>query len=118
MSYPPSKDGAGNPLPLAQADGPAVPQVFGGTSASAPFVAGVVAMMKAVNPDLNGDDVARILRETARPGVAPVTRMLDAYAAVRRAAGTSDIVKDSSRTMIWKPSPRISVICHPTAAQT
>lgn len=94
MSYPPSFDGAGNPLPLAQADGPAVPQVFGGTSASAPFVAGVVAMMKAVNPDLNHDDVARILRETARPGVAPVTRMLDAYAAVRRAAGTSGIVKD------------------------
>ena len=94
MSAPPSFDGAGNPLPLAQADGPAVPQVFRGTSASAPFVAGVVAMMKAVNPDLNHDDVARILRETARPGVAPVTRMLDAYAAVRRAAGASDIVKD------------------------
>jgi hypothetical protein len=98
MSFPPSigVDGAGNsfPLPLAQADGPAVPQVFGGTSASAPFVAGVVAMMKAVNPDLNHDLVAQILRETARVGVAPADRTLDAYAAVRRAAGASDIVKD------------------------
>ena len=66
MSRPPSVgvDGAGNsfPLPLAQADGPAVPKVFGGTSASAPFVAGVVAMMKAVNSDLNHDVVAQILR--------------------------------------------------------
>ena len=93
MSYPPSTgvDSAGNPfpLPLAQADGPPVPQVFGGTSASTPFVAGVVAMMKAVNPDLNHDAVAQILRESARPGAAPqVTRTLDAYAALRRAAGS------------------------------
>lgn len=98
MSSPPSfgVNAAGTPfpLPLAQADGPPVPQVFGGTSASAPFVSGVVAMMKAVNPDLNHDAVAQILRETARVGVAPATRMVDAYAAVRRAAGASDIVKD------------------------
>ena len=106
MSCPPSfgPDGAGNftvPLPVAQADGPALPQDgrpssprFGGTSASAPFVAGVVAMMKAVNPDLNHDAVAQILRETARAGVAPATRTIDAFAAVKRAAGASDIVKD------------------------
>lgn len=90
MSYPPSVgvDGAGNafPLPINQAFGVAVPQSFGGTSASAPFVAGVAAMMKAINPTLNHDAVARILRETARPGVAPVTRTIDALAAVRRAA--------------------------------
>lgn len=82
------------PLPLAQADGPAVPQSFSGTSASAPFVAGVVAMMKAVNPALNHNAAAQILGETARVGVAPATRTIDAYAAVRRAAGASDIVKD------------------------
>ncbi len=99
MSYPPSTgvNSAGSPfpLPLAQADGSPVPQTFGGTSASAPFVAGVVAMMKAVNPDLNHDAVAQILRDTARAGVAPANRMIDAYAALRRAAGASDIVKDA-----------------------
>ncbi len=98
MSYPQSSgiNGAGKsfPLPLAQADGPPAPQVFGGTSASTPFVAGVVAMMKALNPDLNHDAVAKILGETARAGVAPATRTLDAYAAVRRAAGASDIAND------------------------
>jgi hypothetical protein len=98
MSFPPSfgVDGAGNsfPLPLAQADGPPVPQNFGGTSASAPFVAGVVAMMKAVNPELNHDAVAQILRDTAHAGVAPANRTLDAYAAVKRAAGATAIVKD------------------------
>jgi hypothetical protein len=90
MSYPPSfgVDGAGNPVPLPinQASGVAVPQSFGGTSASAPFVAGVAALMKAINPNLNHDDVSRMLLETARPGVAPVTRTIDALAAVRRAA--------------------------------
>ncbi len=90
MSYPPSTgvDGAGNafPLPVGQAFGVAAPQSFGGTSASTPFVAGVAAMMKAINPALNHDDVSRILLETARPGAAPVTRTIDALAAVRRAA--------------------------------
>ena len=39
--------------------------------------------------------VAQILRDTARAGVAPANRMVDAYAALRRAAGSSDIVNDS-----------------------
>lgn len=105
MSYPPSADGAGNPLPLAQADGAPVPQVFGGTSASAPFVAGIIAMMKSVNPDLNHDDVALILRNTSRPGVGPVTRTVDAYAAVRQAAGTSPIVDDALERNDLEKSP-------------
>lgn len=37
----------------------------GGTSAAVPFVAGVVAMMKAVNPGLNADQVLNILWSTA-----------------------------------------------------
>ncbi len=67
---------------------------FGGTSASAPFVAGVAAMLKALNPNLSGDDVARILIETAHTGTAPVNRYIDAYAAVRRAAEGIDNLPD------------------------
>ncbi len=59
---------------------------FGGTSASTPFVAGIAAMMKAVNPTLNSDEVSQILRDTAHEGAPPVTHYIDAYAAVRKAA--------------------------------
>lgn len=86
MSYPPSNDN--NPA------GPAAPRSFGGTSAATPFVAGVAAMMKAINPDLNNDAVATILRETAHPGAGQVTRYIDAYAAVRRAAEGLSMVTD------------------------
>jgi hypothetical protein len=67
-------------------NGPAAPQSFGGTSAATPFVAGVAAMMKAINPALNSDQVNQILRDSAHRGVAPVDFYLDAYAAVRKAA--------------------------------
>ncbi|MCY4493169.1 MAG: S8 family serine peptidase, partial [Acidimicrobiaceae bacterium] len=39
---------------------------FGGTSAAAPAVGGVVALMRAANPDLTWRDVKLILAETAR----------------------------------------------------
>ncbi len=90
MSFPPDKDAAGNPTPF----GPEQPQVFSGTSASAPFVAGIAAMMKAINPNLNSDDVAAILVATAHPGVAPATHIVDALAAVRAAAQGIPIVND------------------------
>lgn len=75
-------------------NGPAAPRSFGGTSASTPFVAGVAAMMKAINPALSSDQVNQILRDTAHRGTAPVDFYIDAYAAVRRAAEGIDGVKD------------------------
>jgi hypothetical protein len=74
--------------------GPASPTSFGGTSASAPFVAGVAALIKAINPNLSGDEVGAILRDTAHPGAGDVTRYIDAYAAVRRAAEGIPAVTD------------------------
>ncbi len=62
------------------------PQTFSGTSASAPFVSGIAAMMKALNPGLSSDQAADILRSTGHIGTAPVNRAVDALAAVRRAA--------------------------------
>ncbi len=75
-------------------NGPAAPRSFGGTSASTPFVAGVAAMMKAINPALNSAQVNQILRDTAHKGAAPADFYLDAYAAVRRAAEGIEAVKD------------------------
>jgi len=95
MSYPNSFDAMGNPLPPAQASGAEMTQPsFGGTSASTPFVAGIVAMMKALNPDLTGDQIAQILTQTARPGTAPANLCVDALAAVRRAAEDINILPD------------------------
>jgi hypothetical protein len=72
-----------------------VPQVFGATSSAAPVVSGVVAMMKAINPDLGPLQVRQILRDTAHPGVGDAPRALDALAAVRAAAAGIPIVKDA-----------------------
>ncbi|GGR09623.1 S8 family serine peptidase [Kitasatospora griseola] len=45
---------------------PAYTDSFGGTSAAAPLVAGIVALMLSVNPQLTADDVRTLLRDTAR----------------------------------------------------
>lgn len=59
-----------------------------GTSAAAPFVTGVAAMMKAANPSLTHDDAARIFAETAQQSANdPTLRVLDAYAALMAAGG-------------------------------
>ena len=67
---------------------------FGGTSASAPYVGGIAAMIKAIDPSLGSDQVGAILRETARPGVGDAKRVVDALAAVRRAAQPFAMVND------------------------
>lgn len=65
-----------------------------GTSAAAPFVAGVVAMMKAINPQLGAVQVAQMLRNTAQPGIGSAPRVVNALAAVRAAAAGIPIVPD------------------------
>jgi len=58
---------------------------FGGTSASAPFVAGIAALMKALDPSLRWDDVQRILQETANSADDTKVALgyVNAYSAVR-----------------------------------
>lgn len=64
---------------------------FGGTSGATPKVAGVVALMLSVNPNLSHNDVREILRGTGSeiaPDLVPEKRIgvfLDAEAAVREA---------------------------------
>lgn len=64
-----------------------------GTSASTPFVAGVVAMMKAVDRSLNSDQVRAMLRDNALSWTdspeSAVDHYINAYRVVRRAAGDS-----------------------------
>lgn len=82
------------PRPPANGPGPATFYTHGGTSAAAPVVSGVVAMMKAINPALGPDQIAQMLRSTARPGTSGATRVLDALAAVRAAAAGIPPVPD------------------------
>ena len=56
-----------------------------GTSMASPIVAGVAAMMRAVNPALDSETVRQILWDTGWPGTNRVTRGLDAHAAVLKA---------------------------------
>ena len=61
---------------------------YGGTSASAPFIAGIAAMMKAINPSLNSDQVRDIMRDTAwkDSGDSKVSHYINALEAVKRAS--------------------------------
>jgi Subtilase family len=61
---------------------------FGGTSASAPFIAGIAAMMKAVNPNLNSDQVRDMMRDSAwtDSGDSKVSHYINALEAVKRAS--------------------------------
>jgi hypothetical protein len=66
--------------------GPAPTGTFGGTSASAPFIAGIAAALKAYNPSLTSAQVNEILRRTAwtdslQPDV--VSHYVNAYQALR-----------------------------------
>ncbi|APR76017.1 serine protease (putative secreted protein) [Minicystis rosea] len=61
-----------------------------GTSIAAPIVAGVAAMMRAMNPSLDSDATRAMLHANERPVSSPdpkVTSIIDALAAVEAAAG-------------------------------
>jgi hypothetical protein len=58
-----------------------------GTSMAAPLVAGVAAMMRAVNPSLDPLAIRQMLRDTGWPGTGRVSKGLDAYAAVLAVLG-------------------------------
>lgn len=66
------------------------PALATGTSASAPFISGIAAMMKSVNPGLTSDDVRDLLVSTGSMPYSPdpkVTAYVDAYRAVLQASG-------------------------------
>jgi serine protease len=57
--------------------------LFSGTSASAPFVAGVAALVKAANPSFGPNEIENAILSTAHVGsTGQVSRWINAYAAV------------------------------------
>jgi hypothetical protein len=73
---------------------------FNDTSAAAPFVAGVAAMMRAVDPLLHPAKVKEILVRTGWPGTpgSRVSKGLDAYAAVL------DVLGGTLPADLWEPN--------------
>lgn len=70
-----------------------VNDAFGGTSAAAPVVSGIAALLLSVNDDLTNDDLAHIIRRTAVPISAPAfggeqgAGRVSAYRALRFVSG-------------------------------
>ena len=62
---------------------------FGGTSASSPHVAGVVALMRTLRPDLTPAQIQAVLLETADPVGGGRFRRVNAYQALRAIAPRS-----------------------------
>ena len=106
--------GGGSVSPIITTPDPNNPdfRAFGGTSCATPYVAGIVAMMRAVNPGITVDQVHDIIRDTAinsadtrvSPGY------IDAYAAVRDAiyeGGGIDPWPDSLEPAV--PGTRVTI---------
>lgn len=79
-------------------------QFASGTSLSTPIVAGVAAMMRAVNPALSVDQICHMLVNTGWAGEGHVTTGLDAYAAVW-AAMADRMAEDALDTVDEQLSP-------------
>ncbi|HEV3073089.1 MAG TPA: S8 family serine peptidase, partial [Thermoanaerobaculia bacterium] len=77
---------------------------FAGTSVAAPFVAGIVASMLALDPFLNRDSVLKILQETARPSSDLKVKpgYVDALRALRRTGLTDRVSSHFAGTgIVW-----------------
>ena len=66
---------------------------FGGTSGASPYIAGIVALMKAIDPSLNSHEVKTILQATANRSTDPrvATGYVNAYEAVKATAAQAGI---------------------------
>ena len=77
----------GDNIPVAPDQANANGSLQSGTSLASPIVAGVAAMMRALNPGLDSVAVRKILGDTGWTGTGRVSKGLDAHAAVLAALG-------------------------------
>ncbi|GIW38684.1 MAG: S8/S53 family peptidase [Meiothermus ruber] len=97
--------GANPPLGLA---------LFGGTSASTPFIAGVAALMRVYNPSLTSDQVKTILQQTGYNNSPDpkVNYYVNAFAAVLNAAGNylnpDPLEPNNTPTQASPPAPGLT----------
>ncbi|HEU4595812.1 MAG TPA: S8 family serine peptidase, partial [Pyrinomonadaceae bacterium] len=103
-------------LTCGQASNTAYRNGFGGTSGATPKVAGTVALMLSVNPNLTHAQIRTILKDTGTPVVTdankPVGTFLNSAAAVRAARGSAGgrlevFVRGSDRALWhkWQTAP-------------
>lgn len=92
---------------------------FGGTSASAPFVAGVVALMKSLNRGLDRETARRILKETANPSSDPdVGGIVNALKAVEEVRPKNPPIVNitypsNGATVSWNNSDFYAIVKNP-----
>jgi hypothetical protein len=86
--------------------------VFTGTSASAPFVAGVIGLMKAAMPEIGETQIVSVLQATANasPDEKVQNRGIDAYRAVRTVLANDPPVvtitqPQDGQSIGWKTQP-------------
>ena len=85
-----------------------------GTSMAAPIVSGAVALLKSINPNLESEDIIRLLQSTGTPTDAEKVRPLIQLDKAVRALKSGEIPKDDVYSCRWFPDES-AIVGNPSA---